>query len=154
MPKTEELVPWAATQAASREPYPRKNLYFVGEDMDEVYDYCVWQAHIDGYETLDGKAARGSAGFITDILLRTYLQTMVEPGKTESFSAWRTAEYTVGERTVHPAPPQPELLLIKKSIQRRAEKTIFLPAMGRRVSEAEAEQLFLTEYEARRRKRS
>jgi hypothetical protein len=111
MPKTEEPLPWAATRASLREPYPRKNIYFTDEGADEVYDFCIWQTHVAHYEQLTGRAARSSSGFINDLLLRAYLKSMLDPGNREAFTAWRTAEYEVAGGIVRPAPPRPGFLL-------------------------------------------
>lgn len=93
MPKTEEQGPWATTKACLREPYPRKNVYFVGDHMDEVYDYCIWRANITGHKKLDGSPARGSLDMITDLLTREYLRAMLDERESNDFLKWRRSEY-------------------------------------------------------------
>ena len=114
MPRREEVVPWGATQAAVREPYPRKNVYFVGRQMEEVYNYCIWQAHVDGHVTLSGKRVRGASGFILDVLTRCYLEAMLDPDKLASFQQW-CAQRTP-DQSPRPA-PHPLLLAIRKNLQ-------------------------------------
>lgn len=90
MPRQEEPVPWMASQAATYQQHPRKNVYFVGPGMDELFDYCIWQAHVKKHLTVFGKQARNSPAFILDVLARDYLKTMRETGNLENFRAWRS----------------------------------------------------------------
>jgi len=117
MPRQEEPVPWVASQAAARQSFPRKNLYFVGAGMDELFDYCIWKAHIDGHTTLDGKPARNSPMFIMDTMMRVYFEDMLKPGKFESFTAWRSAEYRAGTKLVQARRPLPLILAIRKMLR-------------------------------------
>lgn len=109
MPKREAPVPWRIGKAGQREPYPRKNVYFVGRGMAEVYNYCVWQAHIDGHITLAGKKARGVSALIVDILSRRYLDAMVDPEKLASFTEWCETQQLPR--------PNPVVLAIRKILQ-------------------------------------
>jgi hypothetical protein len=93
VPKREPPTPWATTAAAKREAYPRRNVYFVGDDMQDVFDYFTWRAGVEGYETLDGLSARASAEVIGDILRRAYLRDMLDDRLAEGFRAWRKQEY-------------------------------------------------------------
>jgi hypothetical protein len=105
MPKREEPVPWLASQASAHQPYPRKNLYFSGPGMDELFDYCIWQAHVKQHKTVFGRPARTSPAVIADIVARDYLKTMREQGNFESFAAWRT-------RHIGPQRGKPLLLVL------------------------------------------
>jgi hypothetical protein len=89
MPKQEDPIPWTGSQAAVRQPYPRRNVYFSGRGMGELLDYCIWQAHVRKRRTLFGKQAHNSSAVIVDILAQDYLATMREPGSLESFFEWR-----------------------------------------------------------------
>lgn len=86
-------MPWAATPAASREPCPRKNLYFAGEGQDEVYDYLIWRANVRGYRSLTGEPARSSTEMVNDLLKRAYLRDMLDQDIAEAFAAWRRKQY-------------------------------------------------------------
>lgn len=121
MPKEEAPVPWGVTNADARQLYPRKNIYFVGAGGEEVYNYCVWQAHINGHVTLESKKARGVSAFILDILTRRYFEAMLDPEKFLAFTNWATADY--GSDVVLRR-PQPLLLAVKKmlrSLPKRSE---------------------------------
>lgn len=85
--------------------------------MDEVFDYCIWQAHVDGHITLDGKPARTSPALILDILTRAYLEAMLQPGKLDAFSAWRTAKYRSDVPIVPIRRPLPFLLAVRKMLR-------------------------------------
>lgn len=114
MPKEEAPVPWAISNAAAREPYPRKNIYFVGPGGEEVYNYCMWQAHVDGHITLESKKARGMSAFILDVLTRRYLEAMLDPEKFAAFTDWATSEY---QPDVVLRPPHPLLLAVHKMLR-------------------------------------
>lgn len=117
MPKPEERKPWATSKAAAIEPYPRKNLYFVGDYMDEVYDYCIWRANVDGYIRLDGSAARGSSEFIIDQLTRLYLRTMLDPEKAAAFADWRRRQYAEAGQDPELARVHPSGIALSKNLQ-------------------------------------
>lgn len=129
MPKPEERTPWALSKGAAREPYPRKNLYFVGDYMDEVYDYCIWRANVDGYITLDGTPARGSSDFITDQLVRLYLQSMLEPDKAIAFSEWRRKQYSDAGMDPDLARVHPNGVALSKNLQGDdlSEELVYIP---------------------------
>jgi hypothetical protein len=130
MPIPEEAAPWAVSKAAAREPYPRKNLYFVGEYMDEIYDYCIWRANIDGYTKLDGSPARGSSDFITDQLARAYLRTMLDADKAKAFAEWRRQRYAEGGKDATSAQLHPNGIILAKSLGKAATDSpvIYVPA--------------------------
>lgn len=106
MPRSEEIAAWAATRAASREPYPRKNVYFVGEGQEEIYDYLIWRANVRGYRTIEGEPVRGSAELIHDVLKRLYLRDMLDQGTADDFAAWRRQQYVAAGVAVDDASPK------------------------------------------------
>lgn len=114
MPKKQPPVPWAASNAAARETYPRKNIYFVGAGAEDVYNYCIWQTHVDGHTTLESKKARGVSAFIVDVLMRRYFEEMSNPEKLAAFTEWVTAQYRPDG--ILP-PPEPRLVAIQKMLR-------------------------------------
>lgn len=93
MPRSEEVKPWATSRASDKEPYARKNLYFIGESQEEVYDYCIWRANVRGYRTLDGEQARSTSEMINDVMRRAYARDMLDQELADDFTAWRRAQY-------------------------------------------------------------
>jgi hypothetical protein len=93
MPKPEEIAPWATLPAAARERYPRKNVYFIGEGQEDVYDYLIWRANVRGYKTLSGETARSSAELIHDLLRRAFLRDMLDQDLADTFASWRRKHY-------------------------------------------------------------
>jgi len=93
MPKIEETLAWASTKAAKRELYPRKNVYFAGEHLDEVYDYCVWRTHVAGYTMVGDYRATAVSSMLKDLVIRDYLKSMLDQEDRERFEAWRRDQY-------------------------------------------------------------
>lgn len=114
MPKEEAPVPWAVSNAAASDPYPRKNIYFVGVGAQDVYNYCVWRTHIAGHTTLESKKARGISAFIVDVLTRRYLDEMLDPEKFAAFAQWVSADY---RPDMVLKIPEPRLLAISKMLR-------------------------------------
>lgn len=97
MPRTEEILPWAATGGSLESKYPRKNLYFTDAIQEELYDWCVWRAMVHGYETLGGPA-RSSSELIVDLIERRFRQDMLDAVNAEQFRTWRS-EFSGSSRT-------------------------------------------------------
>jgi hypothetical protein len=117
MARPEEIAPWAATEAASREPYPRKNLYFIGAGQDVVYDYLIWRANVRGYQTLEGLPARSSSEMINDLLRRAFLRDMLDQDEADNFDAWRSSEYEragIGSDTARRGEPASYIARVKQ----------------------------------------
>lgn len=109
MPKAEKVTPSRPTRSAGRERYPRKNIYFVGHQMEEVYNFCIWEVHCMGYTTLEYKRARGMSQYIVDILTQRYLNAMEDPRTMQGFTEWSIAQDL-------PA-PAPFLLAFRKMLR-------------------------------------
>lgn len=114
MPKLEEAIPWAASAASETESYARKNIYFAGEHLDEVYDYCVWRTHVAGYTMLGGSPAPGVSSMLKDLVIREYLRAILTPEEEHNFSEWRRRAYRDAGLNENDAKLHPELLMMAR----------------------------------------
>lgn len=106
--KREDPRPWAVGSNESKDPYPRKNLYFVGDDEHEMFDYLIWKANVDAYQMLNGQTATSASEIIIDLIRRAYIRAIVDEPEADRFSAWRREAYE--KAGIDPALSRPRIL--------------------------------------------
>jgi hypothetical protein len=131
MPKIEEPVPWALSEGAEHEPYPRKNVYFSGEELEEVYDYCVWRTQVTGYDMFGGGQALGVSKMLKDLVVRDYLKTMLDDIEAKKFREWRRAAFVAAGADPKAAATSPGKLIAAHG--KRAKRGPYRPKRAERL---------------------
>lgn len=72
---------------------------------------------MDSHVTLTGKKARGVSAFVVGVLMRQYLNAMLDPNKLRAFTAWCAEQQPAVGR------PQPLILAIRKMLQLLPERS-------------------------------